>query len=152
MNLSAGCSITRKARSQQCLRFSNPGPERHRQGSPDISHLHDPSPPNSPERMGPAGPGVPSPSLHLLGRARPRSPSRSRAAFRLRQSVNAKFRMVFRVALQSVVRACPGTLPQRRSRRGPGGRRAGPSAQRQAAPGPPHGDVGAPQGSGAGPG
>ena len=30
-----------------------PGPERHRQGSPGISHLHDPSPPNSPESKGP---------------------------------------------------------------------------------------------------
>ena len=117
-----------------------------------VSHTSTtPVSPRAPNAWAPQGLGSPSPSLHLYWQSPSSPPRRSKAAFRYMSILWTPFRMVFRVALQSVVWACSWHLPaavRKRTRRtasrairaAPG--RARPTPQRPR---------GAP-GSGAGPG
>lgn len=87
-DLSAGCSNHKKGKILAVLTFFLiQGPERHRQGSPDISHLHDPSPPNSPNAWAPQGPqGPPHRHCTYTGRAHPHASQQVQGGVQVHQS------------------------------------------------------------------
>lgn len=110
-------------------------------------HLTPPRPqsPQQPRKHGPRRAWSP-PHRHCTytGRARPRLPGGPRRRSDTCQSCERRSGWSSGWPSSRWSGLAPGTS-HRRSGRGPGGLRAGPSAQRQAAPGPPDGDLGAPQ-------